>query len=62
MSDTRKYQISIQDPDGFKLAFNRGLEMAAQIADSWANEAEAYGGNGGEGYRNLARSIRSKQR
>jgi hypothetical protein len=48
--------------DEFTVAFNQGLELAAQIAEAWANEAEAYGGNGGEGYRNLAHAIRKKQK
>jgi hypothetical protein len=48
--------------DAFQDAFNGGLELAARIAESWADEAEAVAGpKSGEGYRNLAATIRRKQ-
>ena len=44
----------------FDNGFNAGLETAALIADSWADQCCGGSGEGGEGYRNLAVSIREK--
>lgn len=41
--------------------YNAGLIDAARKAESWADEAEANGGQGGMGYRNLASVIRDMQ-
>lgn len=42
--------------------YNAGLIDAARKAETWADEAEANGGNGGMGYRNLASVIRDMKR
>ncbi len=43
-------------------AFNAGLEAAARLAESWADQCCGGSGEGGEGYRNLAKSILAAQR
>ena len=48
--------------DDFLDSFNAGLELAAQLAESWADQCCGGSGEGGEGYRNLAKAIRSKQK
>ncbi len=50
----------MNEPDEFLSSFNAGLELAAKIADSWADECCGGSGVDGEGYRNLAKAIRSK--
>lgn len=54
--------MSQEFEDDFLKAFNAGLELAARIAESWADECCGGSGQGGEGYRNLAKVIRNKQR
>lgn len=42
--------------------YNAGLIDAARKADSWGEESGGGSGTGGEGYKNLANSIRDMQR
>jgi hypothetical protein len=49
------------EDDDFRKSFNAGLELAARLAESWADECCGGSGDYGEGYRNLAKSIRAKQ-
>lgn len=43
------------------IAYNQGLEAAAQQAESWAAQSGGGSGVGGEGYTNLAIAIRRMQ-
>jgi hypothetical protein len=49
-----------QVADRLRQAYNRGLHAAACLAENWGEQAGGGSGQHGQGYKNLASSIRRK--